>query len=241
MSKSACATWPATTRNRRGQARGELIPNPFSLTPEQPEPLEAAARIVVIVIDELADLMMVVGKKIEELIARWRRRRGPRHPPDPRHPAAQRGRDHRPDQGHIPTACRSRCRARSTSRTILDQMGAEALLGQGDMLYLTPGGGGSRCACTAPSSATREVHRVVEYLKSQACPTTSRASSRAAWRRGRRRLERGEAPTLRPILSTTTRWRSCCKKPGVDLARATPPAHRQQRQPGPDRLGSATR
>src|SRR5574343_1313325 len=50
-------------------ARGELVPNPFSLTPEQPEPLERLPFITV-VIDELADLMMVVGKKIEELIAR---------------------------------------------------------------------------------------------------------------------------------------------------------------------------
>ncbi|MDP3205884.1 MAG: DNA translocase FtsK, partial [Hydrogenophaga sp.] len=51
------------------KARGEIIGNPFSLTPEQPEPLERLPYIVV-VIDELADLMMVVGKKIEELIAR---------------------------------------------------------------------------------------------------------------------------------------------------------------------------
>ena len=49
--------------------RGESLPNPFSLTPEAPEPLERLPNIVVI-IDELADLMMVVGKKIEELIAR---------------------------------------------------------------------------------------------------------------------------------------------------------------------------
>src|SRR5574337_487804 len=51
------------------RARGEFIYNPFSLTPEDPEPLERLPHIVV-VIDELADLMMVVGKKIEELIAR---------------------------------------------------------------------------------------------------------------------------------------------------------------------------
>ena len=51
------------------EARASTIPNPFSLTPEQPEPLERLPFIVV-VIDELADLMMVVGKKIEELIAR---------------------------------------------------------------------------------------------------------------------------------------------------------------------------
>src|SRR6476620_7587523 len=51
------------------KARGDFIPNPFSLTPEEPEPLERLP-FIVIVIDELADLMMVVGKKIEELIAR---------------------------------------------------------------------------------------------------------------------------------------------------------------------------
>src|ERR1044071_3643324 len=49
--------------------KGQTLPNPFSLTPEQPEPLERLP-FVVVVIDELADLMMVVGKKIEELIAR---------------------------------------------------------------------------------------------------------------------------------------------------------------------------
>ena len=51
------------------KAKGEFIYNPFSLTPESPEPLDRLPHIVV-VIDELADLMMVVGKKIEELIAR---------------------------------------------------------------------------------------------------------------------------------------------------------------------------
>src|SRR5690606_7357463 len=54
---------------RDAQKRGEPIPNPFSLTPDQPEPLSTLPMIVV-VIDELADLMMVVGKKVEELIAR---------------------------------------------------------------------------------------------------------------------------------------------------------------------------
>ncbi|MDP3520982.1 MAG: DNA translocase FtsK 4TM domain-containing protein, partial [Hydrogenophaga sp.] len=57
------------TKIDEATARGEHIGNPFSLTPEQPEPLERLPYIVV-VIDELADLMMVVGKKIEELIAR---------------------------------------------------------------------------------------------------------------------------------------------------------------------------
>ncbi|MBS0437261.1 MAG: DNA translocase FtsK 4TM domain-containing protein, partial [Proteobacteria bacterium] len=121
--------------------KGEKIPNPFSLTPEQPEPLERLPHIVV-VIDELADLMMVVGKKIEELIARL----------------AQKARasgihlilaTQRPSvdvitgliKANIPTRLSFQVSSKIDSRTILDQMGAEALLGQGDMLYLTPGGG----------------------------------------------------------------------------------------------------
>ena len=60
--------------DRRGRRRGEKIANPFSLTPERRSPLERLPHIVVI-IDELADLMMVAGKKIEELIARLPRRR----------------------------------------------------------------------------------------------------------------------------------------------------------------------
>jgi S-DNA-T family DNA segregation ATPase FtsK/SpoIIIE len=52
-----------------GEKAGEKIPNPFSLTPETPEPLDTLP-LIVVVIDELADLMMVAGKKIEELIAR---------------------------------------------------------------------------------------------------------------------------------------------------------------------------
>ena len=64
------ATWRATTpRSTKAKAKEEFIYNPFSLTPEEPEPLQRLPHIVV-VIDELADLMMVVGKKIEELIAR---------------------------------------------------------------------------------------------------------------------------------------------------------------------------
>jgi len=149
--------------------RGEKIGNPFSLTPEAPEPLERLPHIVV-VIDELADLMMVVGKKIEELIARL----------------AQKARasgihlilaTQRPSvdvitgliKANIPTRLSFQVSSKIDSRTILDQMGAEALLGQGDMLYLTPGGG-LPVRVHGAFVSDEEVHRVVEYLKSQGEP-----------------------------------------------------------------------
>ena len=151
------------------KARGELIPNPFSLTPEAPEPLDRLP-FVVIVIDELADLMMVIGKKIEELIARL----------------AQKARaagihlilaTQRPSvdvitgliKANIPTRLSFQVSSKIDSRTILDQMGAEALLGQGDMLYLTPGGG-LPVRVHGAFVSDDEVHRVVEYLKSQGEP-----------------------------------------------------------------------
>jgi S-DNA-T family DNA segregation ATPase FtsK/SpoIIIE len=151
------------------KARGELMPNPFSLTPEQPEPLDRLP-FVVVVIDELADLMMVVGKKIEELIARL----------------AQKARaagihlvlaTQRPSvdvitgliKANIPTRLSFQVSSKIDSRTILDQMGAEALLGQGDMLYLTPGGG-VPVRVHGAFVSDDEVHRVVEYLKSQGEP-----------------------------------------------------------------------
>ena len=151
------------------KSRGESIPNPFSLTPEQPEPLERLAHIVV-VIDELADLMMVVGKKIEELIARL----------------AQKARaagihlilaTQRPSvdvitgliKANIPTRIAFQVSSKIDSRTILDQMGAEALLGMGDMLYL-PSGTGLPIRVHGAFVSDEEVHRVVDYLKSQGEP-----------------------------------------------------------------------
>jgi len=151
------------------KARGEFIPNPFSLTPDEPEPLEHMPYIV-IVIDELADLMMVVGKKIEELIARL----------------AQKARaagihlilaTQRPSvdvitgliKANIPTRISFQVSSKIDSRTILDQMGAEALLGQGDMLFLAPGAGLPTRVHGAFVSDD-EVQRVVEYLKTQGEP-----------------------------------------------------------------------
>ncbi|MGB8078561.1 MAG: DNA translocase FtsK, partial [Gallionella sp.] len=145
------------------------LTNPFTLTPENPEPLEELPLIVVF-IDELADLMMVVGKKIEELIARL----------------AQKARasgihlvlaTQRPSvdvitgliKANVPTRIAFQVSSKIDSRTILDQMGAEALLGQGDMLYLPPGSGYPQRVHGAFVS-DQEVHRVAEYLKAQGEP-----------------------------------------------------------------------
>jgi S-DNA-T family DNA segregation ATPase FtsK/SpoIIIE len=150
-------------------AREEFIYNPFSLTPEQPEPLQRLPHIVV-VIDELADLMMVVGKKIEELIARL----------------AQKARaagihlilaTQRPSvdvitgliKANIPTRIAFSVGSKIDSRTILDQMGAEALLGMGDMLYMASGTG-FPVRVHGAFVSDEEVHRVVNYLKSQGEP-----------------------------------------------------------------------
>ncbi len=147
----------------------EKIPNPFSLTPDAPEPLEKLPTIVII-IDELADLMMVVGKKVEELIAR----------------IAQKARaagihlilaTQRPSvdvitgliKANVPTRIAFQVSSKIDSRTILDQQGAEALLGMGDMLYMPPGTG-LPVRVHGAFVSDDEVHRVVEHLKSQGEP-----------------------------------------------------------------------
>jgi S-DNA-T family DNA segregation ATPase FtsK/SpoIIIE len=125
---------------------------------------------VVVVVDELADLMMIVGKKVEELITRL----------------AQKARasgihlvlaTQRPSvdvitgliKANIPCRIAFQVSARVDSRTILDQMGAETLLGHGDMLYLPPGTSlPTRVHGAFVSDA--EVHRVVEALRTPAPP-----------------------------------------------------------------------
>ncbi|MFH1602612.1 MAG: DNA translocase FtsK 4TM domain-containing protein [Pseudomonadota bacterium] len=143
---------------------GRQIQDPTTLETGEPQFLEKLPYIVV-VIDELADLMMVVGKKVEELIARL----------------AQKARaagihlilaTQRPSvdvitgliKANIPTRIAFQVSSKVDSRTILDQMGAEALLGQGDMLYLRPGTGLPQRVHGA-FVADHEVHKVVAYLK----------------------------------------------------------------------------
>jgi DNA segregation ATPase FtsK/SpoIIIE, S-DNA-T family len=138
--------------------------NPLTTLHDTPEQLEELP-LIVIVIDELADLMMVAGKKVEQLIARL----------------AQKARaagihlllaTQRPSvdvitgliKANIPTRIAFQVSSKIDSRTILDQSGAEALLGQGDMLYLPPGTGFPQRVHGA-YVADHEVHKVVEYLK----------------------------------------------------------------------------
>ncbi|BBF85635.1 cell division protein FtsK [Aquitalea magnusonii] len=149
---------------REAEEAGRRLTNPFSLTPETPEPLHKLPFIVVVV-DEFADLMMVAGKKIEELIARL----------------AQKARaagihlilaTQRPSvdvitgliKANIPTRIAFQVSSKIDSRTILDQMGAESLLGQGDMLFLPPGSGYPQRVHGA-FVTDDEVHAVVDFLK----------------------------------------------------------------------------
>ncbi len=151
------------------EKQGRKLEDPFTVDTGEPQPLKPLAHIVV-VIDELADLMMVVGKKVEELIARL----------------AQKARaagihlvlaTQRPSvdvitgliKANIPARIAFQVSSKVDSRTILDQSGAEALLGSGDMLYLPPGTGLPQRVHGA-FVADHEVHKVVEHLKSLAAP-----------------------------------------------------------------------
>ena len=151
------------------EKQGRVLEDPATIDSGDPQPLSALPYIVV-VIDELADLMMVVGKKVEELIARL----------------AQKARasgihlilaTQRPSvdvitgliKANIPTRVAFQVSSKVDSRTILDQSGAEALLGQGDMLYLPPGTGFPQRVHGA-YVADHEVHTVVDYLKKMAAP-----------------------------------------------------------------------
>ncbi|HFE38027.1 MAG TPA: DUF87 domain-containing protein, partial [Gammaproteobacteria bacterium] len=150
---------------------GEPIKDPlYNVESMEPQGILEALPYIVIVVDELADMMMVVGKKVEELIARL----------------AQKARacgmhlilaTQRPSvdvltgliKANIPTRIAFQVSSKIDSRTVLDQMGAEQLLGHGDMLYLSPGAG----IPTRVHGAfvdDPEVHRVVEDLKQRGEP-----------------------------------------------------------------------
>ena len=185
--------------------------NPIASTPDNPVPLVEMA-LIVVVIDELADLMMVVGKKIEELIARL----------------AQKARaagvhlvlaTQRPSvdvitgliKANIPTRIAFQVSAKVDSRTILDQMGAEALLGQGDMLYLPPGQGYTQRVHGAFVD-DQEVHKVVDHLKSLAKPQYIDEILEGPEPRLRAASKARKAKTSRPIRCTTKRWPLCSKR-----------------------------
>jgi S-DNA-T family DNA segregation ATPase FtsK/SpoIIIE len=157
------------------EAKGRPLSDPLFKQPEgstepMPTPTLETLPYVVVIIDEFADMMMIVGKKVEELIARL----------------AQKARaagvhlilaTQRPSvdvitgliKANIPTRIAFQVSSKIDSRTILDQSGAETLLGHGDMLYLPPG--------TATPERVHgafvgddEVHKVVAHLRSQGKP-----------------------------------------------------------------------
>jgi S-DNA-T family DNA segregation ATPase FtsK/SpoIIIE len=151
---------------RDPQEMKQLLPDadPSSIPPLEPLPY------IVVIVDELADLMMIVGKKVEELIARL----------------AQKARasgihlilaTQRPSvdvitgliKANIPTRIAFQVSAKVDSRTILDQSGAEALLGHGDMLFLQPGTS-LPVRVHGAFVSDSEVHRVVAKLKVMSPP-----------------------------------------------------------------------
>jgi len=163
---------------REANESGKPIRDPVMMEMASMDPTFDQSRIpnlvplpfIVVIIDELADLMMIVGKKVEELIARL----------------AQKARasgihlvlaTQRPSvdvitgliKANIPTRIAFQVSARVDSRTILDQMGAETLLGHGDMLYL-PSGTSIPTRCHGAFVSDQEVHRVVNALKTDLPP-----------------------------------------------------------------------
>ncbi len=155
-------------------------PDPMLLEEEQSAPELDALPCIVVVVDELADMMMVVGKKVEELIAR----------------IAQKARaagihlilaTQRPSvdvltgliKANVPTRLSFMVQSKVDSRTILGEGGAEQLLGHGDMLFLPPGGGVPTRVHGAFVS-DEEVHRVVADWKKRGEPVYIDAVTRSA-------------------------------------------------------------
>jgi S-DNA-T family DNA segregation ATPase FtsK/SpoIIIE len=158
------------------EAKGRPLSDPLFKQPEgstEPMPIPTLETLpyVVVIIDEFADMMMIVGKKVEELIARL----------------AQKARaagihlilaTQRPSvdvitgliKANIPVRIAFQVSSKIDSRTILDQSGAETLLGHGDMLYLPPGTATPERVHGAFVS-DEEVHRVVSHLRATAGKT----------------------------------------------------------------------
>ncbi|RUR18895.1 DNA translocase FtsK [Legionella sp. km535] len=161
------------TKIAEGIAQGEPLVNPLWKPVDSMDttaPQLQALPYVVVVIDELADMMMVVGKKVEQLIAR----------------IAQKARaagihmilaTQRPSvdvltgliKSNIPTRISFQVSSKIDSRTILDQQGAEQLLGHGDMLYLAPGSG-APLRVHGAFVDDKEVHRIADDWRSRGEP-----------------------------------------------------------------------
>ncbi|MDT8450655.1 MAG: DNA translocase FtsK 4TM domain-containing protein [Wenzhouxiangellaceae bacterium] len=154
----------------KGMPLEDPLVDPSTLAEDEERPKLQKLPFIVVVVDEFADMMMIVGKKVEELIARL----------------AQKARasgihlilaTQRPSvdvitgliKANIPTRMAFQVSSRVDSRTILDQQGAETLLGHGDMLYLPPGSGLPERIHGAFVD-DHEVHGVVEWLRAQGEP-----------------------------------------------------------------------
>ena len=153
---------------------GKPLPDPFyepiGGEGDRQPPTLAKMPYVVVIVDEFADLVLVVGKKIEELITR----------------IAQRARaagihlvlaTQRPSvdvvtgliKANFPTRIAFQMSSRADSRTVLDQMGAEQLLGHGDMLFLPPGTG-YPVRVHGSFVSDQEVLRVTQHLRQSGVP-----------------------------------------------------------------------
>ncbi|ASQ45403.1 FtsK/SpoIIIE family DNA translocase [Legionella clemsonensis] len=161
------------TKLAEAEAKGEPLTDPLwkpGNSMEETAPILQALPYIVVIIDELADMMMVVGKKVEQLIAR----------------IAQKARaagihlilaTQRPSvdvltgliKSNIPTRMSFQVSSKIDSRTILDQQGAEQLLGHGDMLYLAPGSG-APLRVHGAFVDDKEVHRIADDWRARGEP-----------------------------------------------------------------------
>lgn len=161
------------TKVTEAEAKGEMLLDPLwkpTASMEATAPSLKTLPYVVVIIDELADMMMVVGKKVEQLIAR----------------IAQKARaagihlilaTQRPSvdvltgliKSNIPTRISFQVSSKIDSRTILDQQGAEQLLGHGDLLFLAPGSG-APLRVHGAFVDDKEVHRVADDWRARGVP-----------------------------------------------------------------------
>jgi S-DNA-T family DNA segregation ATPase FtsK/SpoIIIE len=158
------------TAAKAGKPIADPLFLPAGVEGESEAPLLAKMQYIVVVIDELADLFMVVGKKAQELIARIAQRAraaGFHLVVATQLPSV--GVPMRVIKANFPTRIAFQVSSKADSRSVLDQMGAEQLLGHGDMLFL-PLGTGFPVRVHGSLVSDQEVHRVTEHLRLSGAP-----------------------------------------------------------------------